>query len=137
MVSIALIGATLSPLLRDPLDDAFPLSTYPMFAVVRPTTLAMTYAIATGAGELRHAVPPELVGSSEPLQAMAILDTAVLGEPSARALCEQIAARVAREPAYADATEWRIVSGTYDAGDYLVRHAAGREWERVRCPVPR
>ena len=52
VVSIALILATLSPLVRDPIDDSYPLSTYPMFAWKRPTTLQMSYAIGeTQTGE--------------------------------------------------------------------------------------
>ncbi len=137
VVSIALLGATLSPLVRSPHDDAFPLSTYPMFAIARPTTLTLTYAIAIGRGDVRHAIRPELVGSGEPLQAMAILETAMRSEPAARALCEQIAGRVARDHDFDDATQVRIIWGTHEAVAYLVRHEPGIERERVRCEVPR
>lgn len=137
MASIALIGATLSPLLRAPLDDAFPLSTYPMFAVVRPTAVSLTYAIAIGPGETRRAIAPALVGSSEPLQAMAIFEGAAAEPASARALCEVIATRVAGDGELAGATEVRIVTGTHDAVDYLVHGLAGTEEERMRCAVPR
>ena len=135
--SIALIGATLSALLRAPLDDGFPLSTYPMFASVRPSTLAMSYALAIGPGDTRRAIAPELVGSAEPLQAMAILDAASADAASTRALCEVIAGRVGRAPALAGAREVRIVTGTHDAVAYLVDHRLGTEEERVRCAVPR
>ena len=39
VVSIALLGATLEPLIRKPWEDGFPLSPYPMFAFKRPTKM--------------------------------------------------------------------------------------------------
>ncbi len=135
VVSLALLGATLSPLLRSPTHDAFPLSTYPMFAISRPTALTLTYAIATGGR--RHAIAPDVIGSSEPLQAMAILDTAMLREPDAHALCARIAGELATDHAYDDATTVQIVTGTHDAVDYLLRQTLGPERERVRCEIPR
>ena len=137
VVSLALIGATLSPLARPVSDDAFPLSTYPMFATTRATTATVTYALAVGAGTVRHTIPPVLVGSGEPLQAMAIFERAVLYPAEALALCEQIAFRVSRDHDFDDATTLRIVTGTHDAVDYLVRDAIGHEAESVHCPVPR
>lgn len=137
VVSIALLGATLSPLVRPVSDDAFPLSTYPMFATTRATTATVSYAIAVGAGAVRHTIPPMLVGSGEPLQAMAIFERAVHHQAEALALCEQIALRVSRDHDFDDATTVRIVTGTHDAVDYLVRNVIGNETERVHCPVPR
>lgn len=131
VVCALVMGAVLSPLLREPTDDGFPLSTYPMFAIRRPTTLTITYAVT----EPRHSIPPAIVGSAEPLQAMAILEHAVRTKETARALCERIAEKVAGE--YADATAVRIVTGTHDAVDYLVRGVQGPEQERVRCEVKR
>lgn len=128
----ALMTAVISPaILREPTDDGFPLSTYPMFAIRRPTTLTITYAVT----EPRHPIAPDFIGSTEPLQAMAILDHAVHKPDTAKALCERIAARIAGE--YPDATAVRIVTGTHDAVDYLVRGIQGQETERVRCEVKR
>jgi hypothetical protein len=134
-VSVALFAATLSPLARAPHADAFPLSTYPMFAMERPTKLTLTYAIATGA--TRHEIAPEIVGSAEPLQAMMILDKAVHTATTAQALCETIAGRIATISAFDDANAVVIVTGTHDAVDYLVRHVRGVETERARCTVKR
>ena len=136
-VSLALLGVTLSPLVRAPDDDAFPLSTYPMFATPRETVTTLSYAVAVGEGDIRHAIPPALVGTGEPLQAMAIFELAAQHPAAARALCEQIAARVARDPALADATSVRIVTGTHDAVEYLLRQARSQEVERARCRVAR
>src|SRR5687767_10048091 len=103
VVSLALIAATLSPLARAPADDGFPLSTYPMFAWTRPTTLTSSYALGITAGGDRRYLSPRLVGSGEVLQARAIIERAVAGGPAATAgLCDAIAARVAVHDDYGD-----------------------------------
>ena len=50
VVSIALLGATLEPLIREPWEDGFPLSPYPMFAFNRPTKLSIEYAFQANRG---------------------------------------------------------------------------------------
>lgn len=136
-VSIVMIGATLSPLAREPSDDGFPLSTYPMFASKRPRTLTFHYALGqTRAGE-RVILTPGLVGTGEVLQAMRVIDRAVSrGKLEAAALCDDVARRVAADGDFAHVVTIRIVTGTHDALDYLSRDKIGRELERLRCPVP-
>ena len=138
-MSVVLVGATLAPLVRDPnRGDSFPLSTYPMFASRRPvvTTLDFAYGV-TAAGE-RRTLSPRMLGTREVLQAAAILDRAVDGGPKALVpLCEAIAMRVAAAPQFADIATIRIVEGTYDAVEYLVRAAPGIEHDRWRCRVVR
>ena len=136
--SIALIAATLSPVLREPTDDGFPLSTYPMFARRRLTTLTMSYPLGEGAGGERIVLAPGLVGTGEVLQAMRVIERAVSGgKPAMDKLCARIAGRVASESEYAGVTAVRIVTGTHDAVDYLSRDRVGRELERTRCTVVR
>jgi hypothetical protein len=136
--SIALLAATLSPLVRDPRDDGFPLSTYPMFATRRLTTLTMHYALGEGAAHERIILAPALVGTGEVLQAMRVIDRAVGGgKPAMTRLCAAIASRVAADPEYAAVTGVRIVTGTHDAVEYLSHGRVGRELERVRCTVLR
>jgi hypothetical protein len=136
--SIALIAATLSPLLRDPADDGFPLSTYPMFATRRVTTLTMSYALGEGAAGQRIILAPELVGTGEVLQAMRVVERAVGGgAPAMHALCDAIASRIAADPDYAAVRGVRIVTGTHDAVEYLSHDRVGRERERARCVVAR
>ncbi|MBV8758709.1 MAG: hypothetical protein JO257_15590 [Deltaproteobacteria bacterium] len=138
VATIVLLAAVAWPLVRDPLDDGFPLSTYPMFAVARPTTLTMDYALGeTRTGE-RRTLTPGLVGTGEVLQAYALFDRAVHGpREQLQALCTQIAARVARDDDYRDVATIRIVTGRHDAVDYLVRHQIGSEVDRLRCLVLR
>ncbi|MBA3817515.1 MAG: hypothetical protein H0X17_01365 [Deltaproteobacteria bacterium] len=137
VVSIVLLGATLSPLHRKPADDGYPLSTYPMFAWKRPTQLRMSYALGvTPAG--RRYIPPLLVGSFEVLEARATIDGAVSrGGRELSELCHRIAGNVRQRADFAEVTAIRIVTGTHEAIDFLVRGVIGREIERTRCEVPR
>jgi putative ABC transport system permease protein len=66
VVSIVLLGATLSPLVRDPGDDGFPLSTYPMFATPRPTLYVPAEQLMITAGRLaiRTAATPGFVAGA-------------------------------------------------------------------------
>lgn len=129
LISIVLLGATLAPLARDPADDGFPLSTYPMFAYPRDTMQTYDYAIGeTAAGE-RRPIAPTLVGSHEVLQARAVIERAVAGGPAEMlALCHAIVRRAPQ-----DIVVVRIVRGTHDAIAYLVDHQLGREQDHVRC----
>ena len=136
VVSVALVGATLSPLVREPTDDGFPLSTYPMFAIRRDATQTLTYALGETAAGHRRTLSPVHLGTREILQAFEVVEAAVAtGE--LRALCEAIAARVARDDELADITAIRIVTGRHDAVEYLARDHVGKEIERLRCAVKR
>jgi hypothetical protein len=136
VVSIALVGATLEPLIREPWDDGFPLTTYAMFAFPHATTLTMDYAIATTWTGERRPLPPAVIGSGEVLQALAVITHAREAHRLPE-LCQDIAARIAGVERYADVTEIRIVTGTHDAVDYLVRHVTGSEMIRTTCKVRR
>lgn len=139
---IALIlGATIEPVLRDPWDDSFPLSTYPMFSGGKPTpSITLRYAIALDAtGERRH-VPPDLVANGEVLQARAVIARAIdKGRDSANDLCRHIAGRIAaRGGEWRPITEVRLVTGTFDAVEYLTgRDRVGAERLHVGCEVLR
>ncbi len=136
VVSITLIAATASPVLRKPWDDSFPLSPYAMFAFSRPTQLTMEYGLGVTAGGERRYLTPALVGSGEVLQALEVIKRAK-ATSTLPALCAAIAARVAADGDYADVVAIRIVTGTHDAVDFLVRDTLGREVERARCEVTR
>lgn len=138
VVSLALIGATLEPLVRDPYDDGFPLSTYPMFAMKRPTVQTFHYALGVTRDGKRRTLSPALVGTGEVLQAMKVFDHAVgRGRKGMESLCTAIAMRVAADNDFADVITIRIVSGTHDAVEYLARGIIGSEHELLRCEVPR
>ena len=138
VISIGLVAATLWPVTKDPRDDGFPLSTYPMFASKRPTVQTYRYALGeTAAGE-RRILSPRMVGTGEVLQALRILQRGIAGgRDEAVGLCAAIAARVAREDAFREVVAIRLVRGTHDAVEYLARDRVGREVELVRCEVTR
>jgi hypothetical protein len=96
VVSLVLLSAVLYPVLRDPEDDSFPLSTYPMFARNRTRVARVNAALALGQDGTEIAVSPLLIGSPEAMQAIRILNRSLkAGDSSAEALCRAIAARVA------------------------------------------
>jgi hypothetical protein len=137
-VSLALVAVTLWPLLGNPRDDSFPLSTYPMFASKRPTLQTYRYGLGETAGGARRTLAPMLVGTGEVLQAIRVIDRAVAGgRTEMMKLCEAIAARAAADTEFADLVAVRIVTGTHDAVEYLARDQIGRETELVRCAVKR
>lgn len=136
VLSIVLIGATASPVLRKPWEDGFPLSPYAMFAFRRPTKLTMDYALGETATGERRTLSPRIIGSGEVLQALQVIKHA-RRTGALPALCERIAGRVSVLEDYRDVIRIRIVSGTHDAVDFLVRDVVGRELERARCEVRR
>jgi hypothetical protein len=137
-LSLALIGATLWPLVRRPTDDGFPLSTYPMFASHRPTIQTLHYALGETASKQRRTLEPALLGTGEILQAWRVIERAVMaGDAELHRVCDAIARRVAADDEFADVAWIRIVTGTHDAVEYLARDHIGVESERVRCAVPR
>lgn len=138
VISIALIGATLWPLAKDPRDDGFPLSTYPMFASRRSTVQTYHYALGVTAAGERRILHPRVVGTREVLQALRAIQRAVAaGRKEAAKLCGSIASRVASDDDFRDVVAIRIVTGTHDAVDYLARDRVGRETELLRCEVVR
>ena len=137
LVSIALIGATLSPLSREPHEDGYPLSTYPMFAWKRPTQMTMSYPVGDTPSGRRY-LTPWIIGSAEVLQARAIVERAVrIGGKDLTALCERIAKNVARVPEYRDVTRIRILTGTHESIAFLVDKKLGPEHQRTQCEVKR
>ncbi len=138
VISLGLVAVTLWPVTKDPRDDGFPLSTYPMFASKRPTVQTYRYALGeTAAGE-RRILSPRMIGTGEVLQALRILQRATGGgQGESVRLCDAIAARVAGADEFRDVVAIRLVRGTHDAVEYLARDRVGREVELVRCEVTR
>jgi hypothetical protein len=90
-VAVALVAWPAFGSLR---DDSFPLSNYPMFAASRgrPRMAQMVGLDAEGAA---HRLTPTLLGSSEALQAKALVERAANGSnKQRRSFCHAVAARV-------------------------------------------
>ncbi|HET9987983.1 MAG TPA: hypothetical protein VFQ65_05675 [Kofleriaceae bacterium] len=138
LISIAFVGAVLFALHRDPLDDGFPLSTYPMFAQPRTTRFTEDYALAVDRHGATRPLPAITSGSSEVLQAAALYEDAVQGGGRRLApLCTAVARAVADDPALADVTAVRIVEGTHDVLALLADGTRGLEHVRWGCAVVR
>jgi len=107
-----------------------------MFASRRPTEQKFRYALGETAAGARRTLNPAMVGTGEVLQALRVFDRAS-GRAEQQTLCEAIAERVAGDAEFADIVAIRIVSGTHDAVEYLVRDHIGIETEHLRCAVKR
>jgi hypothetical protein len=140
VLSVVLLGAVGAPAFREPLDDGFPFSTYPMFSQRRGRVHEVVSARAVAADGSSVLVPPALIANAETMQAIRTLSRAVrAGEKEARALCEGIAGRLTHtgDEALRRAARVELVTERVDAIDYLGGRAEA-ELVRVhaRCAVP-
>jgi hypothetical protein len=94
LVPIIAAVVVLSPLLRAPEDDSYPLSTYPMFATDRGREAAIATAVGIGEdGSVRRLSPEAISGTDEVILAAATVSAAVRrGE--VEELCDEIADRL-------------------------------------------
>ncbi|MDE0701617.1 MAG: hypothetical protein OXH61_12965 [Acidimicrobiaceae bacterium] len=83
----------LSPLVRDPTSDTYPLSTYPMFATDRGNVHTIATAVERTDDEFERLSPKLIAGTDEAVLASVTVTRAVrLGE--ADILCEEILERI-------------------------------------------
>ncbi len=116
---LLLVSLALFPIFRSPHDDAFPFSTYPMFAEKRdrPT---LYFAEGLTSEKDRVALPPELVANGPVMQALGTLARAqAQGPASLRSLCERIAAKVATRSDFAPVRRVQLVSARFDPIAYF------------------
>ena len=90
---VALI--VLAPALRDPVNDSYPLSTYPMFADERPDVANLPTVVGVDSEGSVHRLSPQLIsGSDEVILAAATVADAI-DSGDADVLCAEVADRVA------------------------------------------
>ncbi len=133
--SFGLIALAAFPLLRAPSDDAFPFSTYPMFARPRERpTLYFAEGVTRGGDVI--SIPPELVANGPVMQAMQTLAQAQEGTAQAKELCRRIAGRVKATPRFAEVRRVQLVKARFDPIAYFER-GPSRDEEQVlqRCSV--
>lgn len=98
-VSVLFAAAVLSPLLRDPPRDSFPLSDYPMFSEPLAPTNSIVAVIGRGGDGSRHLLSPQFIGDSD--EVMIALGTlrGIINEGAEATghLCRSVAARVAQD----------------------------------------
>jgi hypothetical protein len=133
-LGLALVAA--SPILRHPLDDGFPLSTFPMFA--EPLTEPAFYsAEGVRRDRSRVMVPPEIIANGAAMQAVQTLQGAHgQGRRALRQLCERIARQVPQDPKLRDVQRVEIVTARYDPIAYFVSGPAPVERDVLhKCRV--
>lgn len=139
LIAAIVLAATAAPALREPQDDSYPFSTYPMFTHRRGRTNRVSAAIAVSAEGSEARVPPAYVANAETMQAFYTIARAVAaGGGSARELCRGIAERIrgASDEALSHAVRVLLVSESVDAIDYLAGRA--KPFDRrvhASCPV--
>lgn len=87
-------AVALSPLTRDPRDDTYPLSTYPMFATDRGAVHSIpTVVEVLGDGATVRLSPESIAGTDEPVLTAITVRSAVR-DGRAGALCDEVVARL-------------------------------------------
>jgi hypothetical protein len=141
LLCVGVIVAMLSPVLRRPPVDGFPLSTYPMFASPRgPTAKIHTVLGITADGEADVLSPRLISGDPWPSLASRVASEAAGSRAKRRALCEAVAARVAVDPDRASLyVELEFVREVYDVPAFFQRGDTRAERRKLlaSCPVPR
>lgn len=140
IVSIVVAALLLAPAFRDPSDDSFPLSTFPMFSKAkRDPGLVITQVLAVTAEGSRKPLPPELAtGNLEVIQALQMIRNEVYGgRERATRFCREVAARVrdAGEP-WRSARAIEIVRSHFDTVAYFETGPEPVTRKRLQsCPV--
>jgi hypothetical protein len=114
-------------------DDAYPLSTYPMFA--RPLSRATVYFVERVDGKRARRLTPEQVSGNEVMQSFKTIGRAVRGGPEAvNALCISIAERLAKAERRRRRVTLEVVVARFDPIAYFTSGALPEERTVVgRC----
>jgi hypothetical protein len=136
--SVLVIAATLSPALREPPRDSFPLSTYPMFSSVPKRAWLDVIVGFDAAGNLQR-IPPPLVGNPEVMQAAETIRLAVRHKRAPQ-LCAEVAARVAADPNFDHVVRLEVQRRKFDPLTYFTTSPSERLLDlrrRASCEVTR
>ena len=138
-LGLGIVALSAVPGFRDPDEDSYPLSTYPMFARPRgKPRLSIVEGVDTAGAAVR--LSPELVVvHDEVMQAAATVRRAVRdGVPALQRLCAEVAGRTANDPDYQNVQTIRVVTARYDPVRYFSEGPEPEEREEhFRCAVPR
>jgi hypothetical protein len=135
--SVLVVAATLSPALREPPRDSFPLSTYPMFSSV-PKRAWLDVIVGFDAAGDEHRIPPRLVANIEVMQAAETIRHAVR-QRRAPQLCAEVAARVSADPDFDHVVRLEVQRRKFDPLTYFMSPPSERLLDlrrRARCEVP-
>ena len=138
-VSLVLVALVISPALRDPPVDSFPLSDYPMFSHGRPSPeMTITHAHGVSASGEREPLSPMISsGNREVLQSMMTISNEVHGGRAAL-FCLEIAERVVADSDLDHIESIELLTSTFDSVAYFEHgpEPLSRELHH-RCQVPR
>jgi hypothetical protein len=112
MTAGALALAILAPLALPADWDSFPISSYPMFSRNVGRTVTLGHAILVRENGERAPVPPEVVGTPEPMVAKNLVENAI-AHGSAADLCARLASRAR------GGGRIEIVTSTFDSRAYF------------------
>jgi hypothetical protein len=135
--SVLVIAVTLSPALREPPRDSFPLSTYPMFSSVPKRAWLDVIVGFDAAGNLQR-IPPPLVANPEVMQAAETIRLAVRHQQAPQ-LCAEVAARVATDPNFDHVVRLEVQRRKFDPLTYFTTSPSERLLDlrrRASCEVP-
>ena len=133
---LVLVGLCLRPVFASPRKDAYPFSSYPMFAGKRKRP---EFAVAQmqSLDKSWQSVPPFYLGTDEVMQAAATIRKASRSRRRARALCRKIAQAIAQGGLSSSYQAVRIMKLTYDPLTYFSEAAKPLHEKRVMsCRVP-
>lgn len=126
LVGLGVVVLAALPALSRAEDDAYPLSTYPMFA--RPLSRATVYSVERVDGKRSRRLTPEQVSGNEVMQSFKTIGRAVRGGPEAvEALCRSIAERLAKAERRRRRVALEVVVARYDPVAYFTSGAAPEE----------
>ncbi len=132
-----LLVAVASPLVRDPGDDSYPLSTYPMFARTRPRIARFATAEGIGADGTASRLTTNVIGgTAEPVHA-AVTVQAAIDAGRAPQLCEEVAQRAAARAEHDAMRAVEIVQLDIDLLAWFDQAAPLTRTVITRCPVDR
>ena len=143
LVSLGFVAATAWPLTldpKDPDDDSFPLSTYPMFSEVR-TVAWLHVVVGYDAAGVEHKIPPPIIANTEIMQAAETIRIAVRRR-RAKQLCAHVGEQLAGlddDHALASVVRVEVQSRRFDPRTYFVEPDGAvplAQRRRATCPVP-
>jgi hypothetical protein len=126
-VGLGIVVLAALPALSRADADAYPFSTYPMFA--RPFSRATVYYIerVDGKGRSRR-LTPEQISGHEVMQSFKTLSRAVYGGPeTVSALCRSVAERLAKAEPNQRRVVLNVVAASYDPVAYFTSGAPPEE----------
>lgn len=134
--ALGLLGLCLRPVFASPQQDAYPFSTYPMFAAKRKNPQFSVAQMQSAAGDW-SSVPPKYLGTDEVMQAAVTIRKASRSRKRARVLCRQISKKIAENQTTILFKKTRIMRLTFDPLTYFSEGAKPlKEKQVVSCRVP-